>query len=923
MNSPTFAKIQHRMLIALLFLLACDGSSLMAQNPAGEIRGRVISQDNGEPVVRATVSLVDTRLGAIADLNGVYTVRRIPPGRYKVRVSFLGYRTREIDDVVVGNDVTRLDVVLEISALKRDEVVVTAQASGGTEGALLNERRKSAVLSDGISAAQMRRLPDATGADALSRITGLSIVGSRFVNVRGVNERYNNTQLNGVTMVGTDPGKRAFSFDLIPATLLENTVVAKTFTPDLPGDFSGGLVQLNTIDFPDQQAVRVSISGGFSSGTTFRTMQLGPRGGTDFIGMDDGTRAMPGTFPDTGKINTNNGYTAGEVAQYARQFNNNFRTTAVTALPNLSAVVSYGNRFSLFDNDVGIIAALSYRNGYEHTAIRRYDTLVGSEYKFNLSGFQSEYSVLWGGILNLSYKLSDLHTISIKNTYNRIAEDQYTNVRGLINNGEIENDRYVFQYLERSLYNGQINGDHLLPELGNLRVQWRGFGTLGERNEPDLRRMGYVRQAGDTAAKFQAVLSPSLTNPYGAGRIFSNLKEDLAGFGADFTLPVGAARIKFGALTENTSRIYGVRSFAYTLNNRSWQLSFAHLDTLYESHHIDSAAISMEEFTTVGDGYGGESHLRAGYLMADIPFQLLGERFRGILGARYEDNRVIVHTVDDRANPITVDYPTGDWLPSAGLIYEITPAINARLAYSRTLSRPDFREYSRNIFFDFVLDALSYGNPDLQRPLINNYDVRLEYFSGPGEVMAISFFHKKLAGAIEESPVQLFATTLERTWINTDAVNTGIELELRRSLGFLGDPLAPFSFSINYTWLDSKVDIDSAGVRTRRRLQGQSPYVINAGLYYDNPDLGTSASLAFNRFGERITTISAGAIPALVEQPYNQYDLTISQSFLSQYEARLAIKDLFPSDRIARQLDRDARVDVRATSISLGISARF
>lgn len=923
MNSPTFAKIRSALLMIILLTPLAGVPPLLAQGATGEIRGKVTSQENGEPIVRATVRLVDMKLGAITDLNGVYTIRKVPPGTYKVRVTFLGYRTEEIDNVVVGDGVIRLDIVMETEALRTGEVVVTAQATRGTEGALLNERRKSAVMSDGISAAQIRRLPDASGADALSRVTGLSIVGSRFVNVRGVNERYNNTQLNGVTMVSTDPGKRAFSFDLVPASLLENTVVAKTFTPDLPGDFSGGLVQLNTIDFPDQGTLRLSLSGGYSDGTTFRQMQLGPRGATDFLGMDDGTRAMPGDFPDTGKINTNNGYSAGEVAGYARRFNNNFRSTSLTAAPNLNAVISYGNRFSLFDNDFGVIAALSYRNGYEQTAIRRYDTLIGTEYKFNLSGFQSEYSVLWGGILNLSYKLSDLHTISVKNTYNRIAEDQYTNVNGLINNGEIENQRYVFQYLERSFYNGQINGDHLFPALGGLRMQWRGFGTLGERDEPDLRRMGYVRQAGDTSARFQAVLSPSLTNPYGAGRIFSNLQEELAGFGADFTLPLGDFRLKFGALNENKSRVYKVRSFAYILNNRSVQLSFAGLDTLYDAHHIDSTALSMEEFTTVGDSYGGESHLRAGYLMADLPFQVLEQRFRAILGARYEDNRVIVHTVDDRENPITVDYPTRDWLPSASLIYEITPAINLRLAYSKTLSRPDFREYSRNVFFDFVLDALSYGNPDLKRPLIDNYDFRLEYFSGPGEVMAVSVFHKNLSGAIEETPVQLFATTLERTWINTDAVNTGIELEVRRSLGFIGEDFSPFSFSVNYTWLDSKVDIDSAGVVTHRRLQGQSPYVINAGLYYDNPDLGTSVSIAFNRFGERISTISAGAIPALVEQPRNRYDVTVSQSFLGNYEARLAIKDLFPGEQIAMQLDRQARVDLRQRSISLGISARF
>ncbi|MBS1913030.1 MAG: carboxypeptidase-like regulatory domain-containing protein [Bacteroidetes bacterium] len=910
-----------RAFLLVAFLVLTIPLALRAQT--GELRGHVTSRESGEPVLRATVALVGTKLGAVSDMHGEFTVRHVPPGRYTVRVTYLGYRTEEVADVAVADGVARLDVVLEAAAIRQADVVVHAKAGTGTESALLNERRKSANVSDGISAAQIRRLPDATGADALGRVTGLSIVGGRYANIRGSNERYNNTQLNGVTMVSTDPGKRSFSFDLVPSSLLENTIVAKTFTPNLPGDFSGGLVQLNTIDFPDQQSFRVSVSSSYVSGTTFNQMQLGPRGSTDYLGIDDGNRALPPDFPDTAKLTRNTGnYTPAQIAGYARELPNNYAIKSLAASPNMSAVLSYGDRFNVLGNDLGLVAALSYRNSYDRTDIIRYDTTLGSIAKYDYSGVQNSYSVLWGGILNMSYKLGDLHTISIRNTYNRTAEDQLTQVSG-INNGDVENHPTVFQYLQRAFYSGQVGGDHVIPELNNLRVQWKGFGSLGYRDEPDLRRITYARSAGDSSQPLQTPLSPTLVNAYGVGRVYTNLDEDLAGFSGDATLPVGDVRIRFGGLGENKSRRVSTRSFSYMLSNKGIQLSTAALDTLFIPSHINPDSITIEESTSPSDKYSGESHLAAAYLMADAPFEIAEQRFRVIAGARMENSRVVVHTVDANAKPLIVDYPTKDVLPAASLIYEVSPIVNLRLAYSKTLARPDFREFARSVFYDFIADALTYGNAGLKRTVIANYDARFEIFPEPGELLAVSVFHKDFTDAIEEVALPTGSTQLEKTWENTNGVNTGVELEVRKSFGFIADALAPVSFSVNYTWLDSKLDLTSGQGKRQRRLQGQSPYIVNAGLYYDNADLGTSVNLAYNRIGERISSVSVAATPDLVEQPRDRVDFTISQSFLTNYEIKLSVKDILAQDVVFMEADRRARVDKQSPVVTLGITLKL
>lgn len=883
----------------------------------GEVRGKVLDAATGEPLSRATVQLVDTKLGAYTDKDGTYSIRRVPSDRYSLRVSYAGYTPEVIAGVAVTSGTTRVDAALR-QKQGGTTITVTGRRMSGTDEALLRQRQQSTNVSDGIAKVQIAKLADPTGADALSRVTGLTIVGYRYAQIRGASERYNNTQLNGVTIVSTDPGKRSFSFDLIPANLLENSVVVKTFTPDLPGDFSGGLVQMQTVDFPDVSTLRLSIGTSYASGVTFRAVPMGPRGSTDHLAIDDGLRALPAAFNDSLPINREN-VSAERRAELASLLPNTFRVRSVTASPGLSFGASWGDRLTLGEEgDLGVVAGVSYRNSWEATAIQRFDTFL-----YRYAGTESSYSVLWGGLLNAALKIDGNNTISVRNLYNRTSDDNLTTVSGHLLTSDVENHAWLFQYLERSFYSGQVAGEHRLAVFDEFRLNWRGFYSHGERDEPDLRRISYLRPFGDTSVPLQNTLSSTLPNPYGVGRVYSNLREEAAGAAADAQVALGSLRMKFGALVENKNRAFSSRAFSYLLSNASRGLATASLDTLFEPGHFDLDAITLTETTTPSDRYDGESHLKAGYLMIDLPFEIGGESFRTIVGGRYEDSRVVISTVDPNARPLTVDYRTFDLLPSVNVTWNVVPFANLRLAWSETVSRPDFREYARYNFYDYILDALTYGNPDLRRTRITNYDVRFELFPDIGELMALSLFRKEFTDAIEEVGLNGFSP--ERTWANASGTNLGLEFEFRKRLGFVADIFEPLAVNVNATILDSKVKLDSTRFATQlqtRPLQGQSPFIINVGLFYDNDSTGTSISLAYNRFGRRLVRVARTEQPDYYEEGRDRLDFTLSQSIMSNFELRIGVRDILAHDVTVTQYEggSPARVDARDPSLSIGIS---
>lgn len=906
----------------LLAFVTLASQSLFAQN-SGQITGKVADAATGETLVGANVSVVNTQMGASADLNGNYFIRSIPVGTYNLRFTYIGYARKVVNNVVVEAGKTiKIDVILQEEMIRGEEVVVEAAAILNSESALLQQQRKASTIGDAIAAEQIKRAPDATTGDALRRVTGVSVVDNKFVYVRGTGERYNNTLLNGAQLSSTEPDKKAYAFDMLPANLLENTIVSKSFTPDLPGNFSGGLVQINTIEFPEGLLIRVSPSTSFNTGSTTANFKAYDGSRWDFLGFDDGTRKLPSAASDRKVVSTN--YSKGQLQAIGRSFKNIWGPINDKAAPNSSYMLSIGSGTQLFGRPFGYIGALSYRNSYQKVNIERNDYNFDGTPQFEYKGEEYKFSVLWGGLLNLSYKLGDFHKVSVKNLYNRAAEDAVVELRGNYYDAGSEQKNTGLHFVARASYSGQLVGEHAFASLAGLQWQWRGSYSASIREEPDYRRISYARSI-DSSDPFAANIS-FVPNPSSGGRFFSELNDDNIGLASDFTLPIPQARLKFGAAFNATDRAFSARFFAYKTGTKTdFDLLYSDLDTLFAPEHIGEKGFEIDEITSKSDQYDARERLYAGYLMVDIPFRLWHKDLRLIAGARLENNLQKLNSFDQQSRAVNVNLKKCDILPSIHLTYSISDATNIRAAFSQTVSRPEFRELAPFAFYDFATVSVVYGNPNLRRALITNLDIRIETFPRIGEILSASIFYKRFADAIEEVIVP--TTELTRSYGNADrARNYGFELDVRKSLKFLGRAFSNFSMTGNYSWIQSKVELKgstTAIAKSGRRLQGQSPYMINLGLLYNDQSRGTSVSLLYNHFGKRIAEVGSLYDEDILEVPRDLIDLSLAQKLSQRYELRFAATDILSQQQQFIQAGRKVKGNNKGSTYSLGLSIKL
>jgi len=906
-------------IFAIVMLMA---ASLFAQN-TGQISGKVTDATNGGVLIGTNAVIVGTAFGTAVDVDGNYLIRNVPAGTHTVKFSLVGYAAKTVNTVVVAAGQTaKLDVVLKEETIQGEEIVVEATAILNSENALLQQQRKAATIGDAVAAEQIKRAPDATTGDALRRVTGVSIVDNKFVYVRGTSERYNNTLLNGAQLSSTEPDKKAYAFDTLPANLLENTVISKSFTPDLPGNFSGGLVQINTIDFPEKLTIRFSATGAYNSASTASDFKTYEGSRWDAFGIDDGTRALPNAVNGQKVISSN--YSKSELQNIGRSFNNSWGLSNQKAAPNSSYMLSVGSSVSLFGRTLGYIGALSYRNTFDRVTITRNDYNFDGTPQFEYRGDEYRNSVLWGGMMNLSYKLGDFHKLSLKNLYNRAADDEVAQLLGNYYDAGSEQRNTGLRFVARSSYSGQFIGEHAFPRLAGLQWDWRASYSVSERDEPDYRRVVYARNIDAPDDPFVANLS-FVANPASGGRFFAKLNDDNKGFASDFSLQVSQAKIKMGGAFNRVDRDFSARLFAFkTTSQTDSRLLYSALDTLFASNHIGGNGFEIDEITNKSDKYDASERLAAGYFMIDLPYQLWQRSLRLIAGARVESNNQRLNSFDVQDRPVNVDLDNTDILPSVNLTYNLSDATNIRAAFSQTVSRPEFRELAPFAFYDFSTVSVVYGNPDLRRALIKNFDVRFEMFPNVGEILSANIFYKNFTDAIEEVIVP--TTELTRSFGNADkARNYGFEVEMRKSLKFVSGNLSNFSFTGNYSWIQSEVDLKGSTLaiaKNKRRLQGQSPYTINLGMLYNN-SRGSSVSVLYNRFGKRIAQVGSLYDDDIIEMPRDLLDFTVAQNLGERYELKLTAKDILRHEQKFFQADRKVKGNQKGSTYSVGLSLKF
>lgn len=946
-----------------LVLLFCflSVNVLLSQNSS--IKGTVIDEQTGETLPGAVVMIEGTTIGSNTDFDGVFTINKVTPGSYTIECKLISYNTKKLTNVVVKeNEPTVLSLTLSSASTELGIVEIVTTMSKETTNAMLVMQKNNASVSDGISSESIKRTPDRNTSDVLKRISGASIQENKFAIIRGLNDRYNAAYINGAPLPSSESDRKAFAFDIFPSNMLDNLVIIKTATPDMPGEFAGGIIQVNTKSIPDKNEQTLSISGSYNTITTFKDFKTYDGGKYDFIGVDDGSRALPSTLPTTAQYSSS---TLQQKGEYAKQINPSWAITNTKALPAINLQYSMANKGNILGKNAGSVFALTYQNTNNYSEIirREYEEQSTQVVKrMELNDDQYTKAVLASAMWNLAYKLNDNHQINFKNLFSINSDDKVT-----IRNGAREFDQPEKQWEKSSLrwftqnllYTGQLSGEHLLP-TSKIKLKWIGGYSDIKRNVPNMRRIVYQKVAAtesDTSTAYAAVVQNEGTIPNAAGNMFfSETNEKISSFRYEasypFTIKNIKSDLKAGGFHQYRDRSFEARSLGFSKYRQGSAIKFNSNLLLLPEEEIfanenmgllniagpNNGGFKLDEATKTSDSYTASSLLNAGFVMLDMKFF---ERLRAIYGVRIESYNQKLHTIKEGSNtPILVDTTVTDILPSINLVYSITEKINVRASYYRTVSRPEFRELAPFIFYDFVTDFAISGNPNLKRAVIDNYDLRFEFYPGAGQLISASGFYKSFTNAIEQANRP--DVTRELYYVNVPkATNIGLELEYRLKLSaIVGNDSSTFLSSTtvytNFAYIKSKVDVSqiNGAVSTERPLQGQSPIIINAGIQYMHPDNGWGVSASYNLVGRRIYIVGSINEPDYWEKSRNIVDLQIVKRIKENFELKLNIRDLLAQNLVFYQdIDKNNKYDETldntminssfGQTISFGVSYKF
>ena len=934
--------------VGLLLLWLCAAGAHGETEQLVTITGSVVNSDTELPIEGAAIKVVDTNFRVHTDAAGTWTLK-IPSGTYTLQVTAPFYTAVALADfqVDVGQPPQEpVRVALAPQVVKLDAIKLPVRLSQASERGLLEKRMQSSRIEDSISTEEISRLPASSAGEAIKRVTGISIVGGRYVFVRGLGERYSNTLLNNVEIPSPEPNRRVVPMDIFPASLLASLQTVKTFSPDQPGGFAGGSVQVFTKDFPEESTMSLSMSTGFNTQATGADGLTYPGGNLDFLGFDDETRALPAIIQENaaelpirerGRFTTT-GFTPEDIQAFGRAFSNTWSPERQPVPANQSYKFSLGNSNTLFGKEFGYLGVLSYGNSHS------YDTQVRNAFRIGLNEVLSPVTsynversgneVDWGSVLNASLRFSPGHQLSMRTLFTHTAEDETRTWEGFNADRNTDLRSARLRYVERELFSGQLAGMHdfefgapaLTAETQldetvavprpDLSMEWRLTYSRASRDEPDTRETIY-EDRGNGRFTFRDVT-------HSGSRFFFDLEDDEYNARVDWRVPISTEGLfKFGGLWRNRERTFDARRFRFLpSDNVDATVDLASPpEVLFHVNNIAPRVFELRESTRATDNYLAGHDIYAGYLMLDMP---VTKKWQFMTGVRLESSAQNVTTYDPfsaSAQPIVADLETLDLLPGINLTYRLTERMNLRVAASRTITRPDFRELAPFEFTDFVGGRTILGNPELERTQIDNYDFRWEAFPRLGGVVAVSVFYKRFQQPIEQI-VQPQAE-VRITYENADAANNyGVELEARQNLGVLTPALSKFSINTNAALIASRVVLPDVGIQTssERPLQGQCPYIVNVSLGYEDANWGLSSALAYNIFGKRLSEVGNHGVPDVYEQPRGQLDASLSRTVAGYFRISFSAKNLLDPYVHFKQGEEDYVRYKLGRSFSFGVS---
>jgi TonB-dependent receptor len=918
--------LPNRTLISVIASLAMilTSSQLTMAAEAGMITGVVVDRSTGDKIAGATIKVDGTKKGAYSDLKGHFVIKSLDAGVYTVSIRALGYNDLTVNSVEVapGAEV-KLDLMLQSQALEKEAVVVEAAAIRDNDAALLKERQKSVAVSDAISSESISRVAGSSVADVAQRVTGVSVMDGKYLYVRGLGDRYMNYQMNGAQMASSDPDRNDVAMDQYSTGFIESITTMKSFTPDQPGSFTGGSVNIKTKAFPSTQTLNASARFGYNTIASLNSNFTAASSATsDWFGMDNGTRALPSyvsglsSVPDIGSTR-NDADAAMTLHQASQAFSTPMTPGVGTSGLPVRFNMSYGDVFEMGTMPFGVTASMQYAqdfDSYQNGQFAQWQ-LTGNanekdslEAQSMLSDRAGTTSAFWGAMINMAIKPTPEHQLSFNVIHNQRGENLGRTLAGPLYRDlepEWTFETQTQRYTERGNTTAQVLGEHLLSSLGGLELEWRGSYNSSYQDEPDIRFFSSnYKQDGDST--YYEIRPANYAAP---AHYYRQMQEDLYWFDAAFKKPFTswngmAGNVKFGGAWNSKQRAFTESRYEFRNTNTSrryngdadWYFSEENVGIVDTNRGKPVYANYIVDVSQSVNNYNGAQTIAAGFAMIDLP---VTSQLRVITGARVESTDLEVIS-RDTASPVG-SVNEVNLLPSAAIIYALTDRQNVRLSYGRTLARPTFRELAPFSSFDFVGGFILNGNPNLKQTNVHNFDARWEWFMRPSDIIAVSGFYKHFTNPIENAIV---SNNNQLQFQNVpEATVLGAEFEFRSSLDVLTPALSEFYVGSNLTLTWSQVNIPAKELEairalygddapTTRPLQGQSPYLVNVQLGYLNYDLGTDANVTVNAFGDRLSRVALGGTPNVYEASRIRLDLVINQRLFGDLSMKVQALNL-------------------------------
>lgn len=909
----------QKMLRQFTALLAMLLLSFATFAQTGTLRGTITDAKTKETLIGATVRVVGTQLGAATDVNGFFSFAKVPAGSYSVEVTYVSYNTETISNVKIEADkVTEVNTALIESAATLAEVKVVARRQTNTEVSVISEIKASQNIVSGISSQQIARSLDRDAAQVVKRVPGITIVGDRFITIRGLNSRYNNVMLHNAFTPSMETDVKAFSFDVIPSGQIDRLLIYKTPSADLPGEFAGGIVKIYTKSIPDQNSITLDYSLGIRQGTSFGEFKESKQGANYWTSFNNGYLDLPNNFPKDLRAVSNN---PALIELAGRSLRNEWVPVTSTATPDQRVSLTGNFRMQLGKVQIGNITTVNYSETRQFTATDRNDYNIGAgnsiETLFEYDDQSYARNNRVGILHNWAFRFNSNHTIEFKNLFNQISNGRYVFRSGQDIAQNYRPNNHSFDQVYRGIYSGQLTGKHKFNDDKTV-IDWVAGYNNSYRDQPDYKR--YRSDVLDASTGRTEIYIPvGQAQAYFLGRFSSQMDETGLTGAANLTQKVGAGdkeiELKFGGFFEQKDRTFKARNLGYVRGgNFNPALAGSDINTLFQNIRNDGG-IRIDEQTNPNDSYTSSNTLLAGYGSVNIPFT---KKFNAIVGVRVENNRQQMNSTYLGGAAARVDNKITSVLPSANLTYNFTEKTLLRAAYGMTVNRPEFRELAPFSFFDFDFNVVYEGNPNLKIATIQNMDLRWEHYPTPSELISVAAFYKYFDTPIE-STVDLGSTGLgSKTFITNNAesaYSTGIEIEIKKGLGNVLPGSRIFektSLLFNTALIRSRVSLGDRGVgqSDNRPLQGQSPYIVNVGINYNDTKKDFQLNILYNVIGRRIIAVGFEAYPDLYEMPRNILDVTFSKGLGQRWTLKGGIQDILNQPwRIMQDSNKDNKFE--------------